>query len=36
MTDIELDRGNGIPYKGNYSGWLEQKEKRLELKVKLK
>jgi len=27
---LELDRGAGIPYKGNYSGWLEQKQKRLE------
>ncbi len=27
---LELDRGRGIPYEGNYSGWLEQKEKRLE------
>ncbi|GAA6143519.1 energy-dependent translational throttle protein EttA [Hydrogenophaga sp. 5NK40-0174] len=27
---LELDRGHGIPYKGNYSTWLEQKEKRLE------
>ncbi len=27
---LELDRGRGIPYQGNYSGWLEQKEKRLE------
>lgn len=26
---LELDRGEGIPYKGNYSGWLEQKQKRL-------
>jgi len=26
---LELDRGEGIPYEGNYSGWLEQKEKRL-------
>ncbi|MBQ49909.1 MAG: energy-dependent translational throttle protein EttA [Zetaproteobacteria bacterium] len=26
---LELDRGNGIPWKGNYSSWLEQKEKRL-------
>ena len=26
---IELDRGHGIPWKGNYSSWLEQKEKRL-------
>jgi len=27
---LELDRGQGIPYEGNYSGWLEQKHKRLE------
>jgi energy-dependent translational throttle protein EttA len=27
---LELDRGRGIPYEGNYSGWLEQKGKRLE------
>ena len=27
---LELDRGAGIPYEGNYSGWLEQKHKRLE------
>src|SRR5690606_3916597 len=27
---LELDRGQGIPYEGNYSTWLEQKEKRLE------
>ncbi|MEP2830468.1 energy-dependent translational throttle protein EttA [Parvibaculum sp.] len=27
---LELDRGSGIPYEGNYSSWLEQKEKRLE------
>jgi energy-dependent translational throttle protein EttA len=26
---LELDRGQGIPYQGNYSGWLEQKQKRL-------
>ncbi len=26
---LELDRGRGVPYEGNYSGWLEQKEKRL-------
>jgi ATP-binding cassette ChvD family protein len=26
---LELDRGRGIPYEGNYSGWLEQKQKRL-------
>ena len=28
---LELDRGRGIPYEGNYSQWLEQKEQRLEL-----
>jgi ATP-binding cassette ChvD family protein len=28
---LELDRGAGIPWEGNYSSWLEQKEKRLEL-----
>jgi ATP-binding cassette ChvD family protein len=27
---LELDRGRGIPYEGNYTGWLEQKQKRLE------
>lgn len=27
---LELDRGRGIPYEGNYSAWLEQKEKRIE------
>ncbi|TAK75383.1 MAG: energy-dependent translational throttle protein EttA [Gammaproteobacteria bacterium] len=27
---LELDRGQGIPYEGNYSSWLEQKDKRLE------
>ncbi|TNE58657.1 MAG: energy-dependent translational throttle protein EttA [Alphaproteobacteria bacterium] len=27
---LELDRGEGIPYQGNYSSWLEQKQKRLE------
>ncbi|GHT71581.1 energy-dependent translational throttle protein EttA [Spirochaetia bacterium] len=31
---LELDRGEGIPWKGNYSGWLEQKEKRLALEEK--
>ena len=31
---LELDRGMGIPYKGNYSQWLEQKERRLELEQK--
>ncbi|HEX7441889.1 MAG TPA: energy-dependent translational throttle protein EttA, partial [Caldimonas sp.] len=31
---LELDRGSGIPYKGNYSAWLEQKETRLELEQK--
>jgi sulfate-transporting ATPase len=31
---LELDRGRGIPYQGNYSLWLDQKEKRLELEQK--
>jgi len=31
---LELDRGAGIPWKGNYSSWLEQKEGRLELEEK--
>ncbi|KAF0131269.1 MAG: ChvD family ATP-binding protein [Bacteroidetes bacterium] len=31
---LELDRGEGIPYKGNYSSWLEQKSKRLEMEEK--
>ena len=31
---LELDRGHGIPYKGNYSSWLEQKEARLEQEKK--
>ena len=31
---LELDRGRGIPYKGNYSTWLEQKEARIELEQK--
>ncbi|HEV7165012.1 MAG TPA: energy-dependent translational throttle protein EttA [Gammaproteobacteria bacterium] len=31
---LELDRGHGIPWQGNYSSWLEQKEKRLELEEK--
>jgi len=31
---LELDRGYGIPYEGNYSSWLEQKEKRLEVEAK--
>jgi sulfate-transporting ATPase len=31
---LELDRGAGIPWKGNYSDWLEQKEKRLEVEKK--
>lgn len=31
---LELDRGQGIPYQGNYSSWLEQKEKRLEQESK--
>ena len=30
-VDFELDRGEGIPWEGNYSTWLEQKRKRLEL-----
>ena len=32
---LELDRGRGIPYEGNYSGWLEQKQKRLEQEGRL-
>ena len=31
---LELDRGEGIPWKGNYSGWLEQKSKRLAMEEK--
>jgi energy-dependent translational throttle protein EttA len=31
---LELDRGEGIPWKGNYSSWLDQKSKRLELEGK--
>ena len=31
---LELDRGEGIPWKGNYSSWLEQKAKRLEVEEK--
>jgi sulfate-transporting ATPase len=31
---LELDRGTGYPYEGNYTGWLEQKKKRLELEQK--
>ncbi len=31
---LELDRGEGIPWKGNYSGWLEQKSRRLALEEK--
>jgi energy-dependent translational throttle protein EttA len=31
---LELDRGKGIPYEGNYSGWLEQKRQRLEQEEK--
>ncbi|MFD2110910.1 energy-dependent translational throttle protein EttA [Thiorhodococcus fuscus] len=31
---LELDRGHGIPWEGNYSSWLDQKEKRLELEQK--
>ena len=31
---LELDRGNGIPYEGNYTSWLTQKQKRIELESK--
>ncbi|MEZ5287182.1 MAG: energy-dependent translational throttle protein EttA [Vicinamibacterales bacterium] len=31
---LELDRGSGIPYEGNYTGWLEQKQSRLALEEK--
>ena len=31
---LELDRGHGIPYEGNYTSWLEQKQKRLEQEEK--
>ena len=31
---LELDRGEGVPWKGNYSSWLEQKQKRLEMEEK--
>ena len=31
---LELDRGHGIPWEGNYSSWLDQKEKRLEMEQK--
>src|SRR3970282_2679316 len=31
---LELDRGEGIPWKGNYSSWLEQKQNRLKLEEK--
>ena len=31
---LELDRGEGIPWKGNYSSWLEQKAKRFEVEEK--
>jgi ATP-binding cassette ChvD family protein len=31
---LELDRGHGIPWQGNYSSWLEQKEKRLEIEAR--
>src|SRR5260221_2394257 len=31
---LELDRGSGIPWQGNYSSWLEQKQKRLQLEEK--
>ena len=32
---LELDRGEGIPWKGNYSSWLEQKSKRMEMEEKV-
>jgi sulfate-transporting ATPase len=32
---LELDRGEGIPWKGNYSSWLEQKAKRMEMEEKV-
>lgn len=32
---LELDRGEGIPWKGNYSSWLDQKSKRLEMEEKV-
>jgi ATP-binding cassette ChvD family protein len=32
---LELDRGQGFPYKGNYTAWLEQKKKRLEVEEKI-
>lgn len=32
---LELDRGEGIPWKGNYSSWLEQKTRRMELEEKI-
>jgi sulfate-transporting ATPase len=31
---LELDRGSGIPYEGNYTGWLEQKQSRLQVEEK--
>src|SRR5690625_1379750 len=31
---LELDRGEGIPFEGNYSSWLEQKQRRLEIEGK--
>src|SRR6266511_866504 len=31
---LELDRGSGIPWKGNYSSWLDQKQQRLEVEAK--
>ena len=31
---LELDRGQGIPYEGNYTSWLEQKSKRLQAEGK--
>lgn len=32
---LELDRGEGVPWKGNYSSWLEQKTKRMEMEEKV-
>jgi len=31
---LELDRGRGVPYEGNYTGWLEQKQRRLEVEAR--
>jgi sulfate-transporting ATPase len=33
---LELDRGHGIPWKGNYSSWLEQKQNRLANEEKIR